>query len=140
MKQQAGDAGIELFVSIPIHASDPLFLRALHRRKGEDFRSIKRRARSDMAMAEVALEAKSVGGGGRRGKRMVLPETDGDGVSAQKTYTQLYKNAACNIHQESVSSSSSSSSTSDLFIINEKEMDFADERSKPRFRLVTELY
>lgn len=140
MKQQeGGDASIELFITIPIHCSDPLFLRALHRGgKGEDFRSIKRQARADLVSAK---QAKKTRAGVKRQTVSEVQKASYNVCDMEMGQKQQETISSSCPSSTSSSSTSSLSSMSDLFIIDENDMvEFIDERSKPRFRLLAELY
>ncbi|MCO5550356.1 hypothetical protein L7F22_003840 [Adiantum nelumboides] len=126
-------AGIELFISIPIHSSDPHFLREMHHtNKGDDFRSIKRKARLDRVVINQLIDCVNQGPKEKMNERGATCGSDIE--SKQNGFTSSPSSS-------SMSSLSLSSSVSDLFTLDEKDMvEFIDERSKPRFRLLTELY
>ncbi|MCO5572338.1 hypothetical protein L7F22_026091 [Adiantum nelumboides] len=128
-------AGIELFISIPIHSSDPHFLREMHHtNKGDDFRSIKRKARLDRAVINQLIDCVNQGPKEEMDERGATCGSDILLGSKKSGFTSSPSSS-------SMSSSSLSSSVSDLFTLDEKDMmEFIDERSKPRFRLLTELY
>ncbi|KAI5067351.1 hypothetical protein GOP47_0017879 [Adiantum capillus-veneris] len=136
--QEASDEGIELFVSIPVYSSDPHFLRAMQQRsKGEDFRSIKRQARSERTIVSVSNQLVHCVNQGSKGQMDGKGGLCGSHVLPEREQSRFTSSPS----SSSLSSSSLSSSVSDLFTFDENDMmEFIDERSKPRYRLLTEFY